>query len=590
MGYKVYCFDGTEYQPVDDVGGISWSSLGANLWPTNAEIADGRYGLHADGSGTDLKNDPRQVYTNSPSSTHNDRINYWFAIKAKNRLGNLSELSDPWMPTLPGTSGTLGQDETWAGNVRVSGDITIPDGITLMIESGSVVRFLADTDDTGGGADSGRSELIVADGGSLDADAGDITFGSASASPSSGDWYGIRVRSGGTAHLQGATIQYGLRCVQNEGGTLTGTPDCGLTITSDRTAPFSFDEDVSADPASHTTVATYTVEDLGGTAVSSVTWSLAGDDEDSFLIEDGELIFNRVLDFERLTDEGAVNDHIDYQVRVQAAVGPMLEQEVMVTVRNVDEVGVVTVEPTTLRVDGTTSPPRQDEELTATLTDPDREESMEAWTWERQTDSNNWMQVATSSGSTSSTYIPQAEDVGQLLQVRVSYQDGEGTAEKTAQAQTESVVGVPGEPELSEPVVGDGQVTLIWDAPSSTGGLQILRYEYQQSDDGGETWPAEGEDTDVDCQAATCSQELALEPGLYAFGVRAVNAVGFSDWVRTGPIRISALMVASQGSNPELAFAEVVSGQTRSLVVETYTASGVADGTTVGWSCRPRHR
>ena len=479
-------------------------------------------------------------------------------------------------------SGSITGSTTWSGTVYVGGDMTITSGATLTITDGTEVRFLAHTDDTDSGADSGLSELIVE--GMLNVGAGSITFDSASADPSSGDWYGIRVRSGGTANLQDATIRDGLHCVQNEGGTLTGTPDCGLTITSDRTAPFSLDEDVSADPASRTTVATYRVEDLGGTAVSSVTWSLAGDDETSFLIEDGVLIFNRVLDFERLTDEGAVNDHIDYQVRVQAAVGPMLEQEVTVTVRNVDEVGVVTVEPTTLRADGTTSPPRQGEPLTATLTDPDREESMEAWTWERQMGEDDWVEVATFSGSTSSTYEPQVEDVGQLLQVRVSYQDGEGTAEKNAAAQTESVVGVPGEPELSEPVVVAGQVTLTWQEPSSTGGLPILRYEYQQSDDGGQMWPAEGEDTDVDCQAATCSQELALAPGLYAFGVRAVNAVGFSHWVRTGSIRISALMVASQGSNPELAFAEVVLGQTRSLVVETYTASGVAAGTTVGWS------
>ena len=43
-------------------------------------------------------------------------------------------------------------------------------------------------------------------------------------------------------------------------------------------------------------------------------------------------------------------------------------------------------------------------------------------------------------------------------------------------------------------------------------------------------------------------------------------------------------MIESQDSNPELEFAEVVSGQTRSLVVETYTATGVADGPTVEWS------
>ena len=514
--------------------------------------------------------------------TIGDNSNVLVTNISDSRMEMTADLSPFWV-------GTIAENTTWSGTVRVGGDVTVSPSFTLTIEENSTIQFLADTDAAAGGTDTGRSELIVQ--GTLTASAGGIIFGSASGTPSSGDWYGIRVRSGGTAHLQGATIRDGLRCTHNEGGTLnvdsntTAFSNCGLTIRGE--SSISLDEDVSDPPASRTTVATYTVEETEGAALSSVTWSLAEVGTAPLEINtNGELIFNEALDFERLTEVGAVNDHIAYQIKVQAAVGPKaLEQEVTVTVRNVDEAGVVTVKPTTPRADGTTSPPRQGEELTAMLTDPDRGITGTRWTWERQTDSNDWMQVATSSGSVSSTYIPQAEDVGQLLQARVSYQDGEGTAEKNAEAQTESVVGVPGEPELLEPVVVDGQVTLMWQAPSSTGGLQILRYEYQQSDDGGQMWPAEGEDTDVDCQAATCSQELALEPGLYAFGIRAVNAVGSSDWVRTGPIRISSLVIESEGSNdPELAFTEVVSGETRSLVVETYTASGVADGTTVGWS------
>ncbi len=224
VGYRIYCFDGTEYQPVADADGSSWSSLGADIWPTDAEIADGRYALHADGSGTGLKNDPHQVYTNSPSSTHNDSINYWFAVKAKNRLGNLSELSDPWKPTLPGASGTLLQDETWAGYVRVSGDVTVPDGVTLTIESGAVVQFLANTDNTGSGNDTGKSELIVA--GTLDASAADITFRSSNDADdaSNSDWYGIHIESGGRATLTNVTIRDGVRCAQAaQGGSLALT-------------------------------------------------------------------------------------------------------------------------------------------------------------------------------------------------------------------------------------------------------------------------------------------------------------------------------------------------------------------------------
>ena len=487
-------------------------------------------------------------------------------------------------------SGPITEDTTWKDRITVGGDVTIESGATLTLEKGTEVRFLANTDDIGGDVDMARSELIVADGGTLDAASGDITFGSASGTPSSGDWYGIRVEEGGTAHLQGATIRDGLHCVQNEGGMLTGTPDCGLTIASDRTPPFSLelDEDVSADPASRTTVATYRVEDTEGAAVSSVTWSLAEVGTAPLEINtNGELIFNEALDFERLTEEGAINDHIDYQVTVQAAVGSTtLEQEVTVTIRNVDEAGVVTVVPTMDRADGTTSPPRQGEKLTAELMDPDREISGTMWTWERQTDPDDWEEVATSSGSASSTYTPQTEDVGQLLQVRVSYQDGEGTAKKNAQAETAAVVGRPGEPDVSEPVVGDGRVTLTWQAPSSDGGSSITGYEYQQSDDGGATWPAEGMEIDVDCQAETCNQPIELTAGLYAFGVRAVNDVGFSDWVRTSPIRISSLTIVG---SQDIEFAEVVSTETEPRVVYTYTAEGVAGDAPVEWSLVDEH-
>ena len=465
-----------------------------------------------------------------------------------------------------------GQTLTWSGSILVTGDVTIPDNTTLTLDNNTTVEFADDT------------ELIVADGGTLTATAGNITFRSTHDDPMGPEWDGIRVESGGSATLTDVTISNGMHCVQaEEGGSLTQTnvdlENCGTPpVISGPPGP-EFPENSRA----AATAAIYRASDGEG---DTVRWSLVNNDNDIFeLIDvpDGgvELRFH---DMNPAPDFEALNGNPTYQIEVRATDSQQASTDysVMVTVRNVDEAGTVTVEPTTLRADGTTSPPRQGEPLTATLTDPDREESMEAWTWERQMGEDDWVEVATFSGSTSSTYEPQAEDVGQLLQVRVSYQDGEGTAEKNAEAQTAAVVGVPGEPDVSEPIVVAGQVTLMWQAPSSDGGSSITGYEYQQSDDGGTMW---GSEMDVACTANTCSQELALAPGLYAFGIRAVNAVGFSDWVRTGPIRISSLVIASEGSNdPELVFAEVVAGQTRSLVVETYTASGVAAGTTVEWS------
>jgi hypothetical protein len=63
--------------------------------------------------------------------------------------------------SLPTTSGALTADETWSGEVNISGDITVPAGVTLTLQPGTVIRFPALYDDTGGGSSSSRSELII---------------------------------------------------------------------------------------------------------------------------------------------------------------------------------------------------------------------------------------------------------------------------------------------------------------------------------------------------------------------------------------------------------------------------------------------
>ena len=41
----------------------------------------------------------------------------------------------------PTSSGILVQDEVWSGNIRVTGDVVIPEGITLVILAGTVISF-----------------------------------------------------------------------------------------------------------------------------------------------------------------------------------------------------------------------------------------------------------------------------------------------------------------------------------------------------------------------------------------------------------------------------------------------------------------
>ncbi len=103
-------------------------------------------------------------------------------------------------------SGELVESQTWPKNVFVCGDVTVPSGITLTIQPGAQIEFTAGEDNLDSGADPNLCELIVE--GSLNA-VGDpyrIYF-SSDAGP--GSWYGIRVKSGGFATIENATIKDG---------------------------------------------------------------------------------------------------------------------------------------------------------------------------------------------------------------------------------------------------------------------------------------------------------------------------------------------------------------------------------------------
>ena len=113
---------------------------------------------------------------------------------------------------LPRTSGVLTQDETWSGEVVITGDITVPNGVTLTIEAGTVIRFEMLDDDQAGGSDSSRSELII--NGSLRAagtETNRVVITSSSLDPHPGDWGGIRVlkdSTDGMVSLSHVTIEY----------------------------------------------------------------------------------------------------------------------------------------------------------------------------------------------------------------------------------------------------------------------------------------------------------------------------------------------------------------------------------------------
>jgi len=113
----------------------------------------------------------------------------------------------------PTTIGTLTGDETWSGEVAITGDVVVPQGVTLTINPDTIVRFSALNDEQAGGSDDSLCELIIE--GSLVAKGSDdqqVTFTSSNTSnPAAGDWYGIVVQpSSGLAsvNLSRCTVEY----------------------------------------------------------------------------------------------------------------------------------------------------------------------------------------------------------------------------------------------------------------------------------------------------------------------------------------------------------------------------------------------
>ena len=381
-------------------------------------------------------------------------------------------------------SGSITEDTTWSGRITVGGDVTIPSGVTLTIASGTVVRFVANSDDTASGNDTTRSELIVADGGALTAEAGNIIFRSINDNLTGPEWYGIRVESGGSATLTNVTVRDGVHCAKAAaGGTLDQSnvhlDNCGTPPTISDNTNVSVDEGATA-------VATYTATDAED---DMVTWSLVATDENddvgAFTIAAaGQLRFNDPPDFETL------NGDTTYQIVVRATDSQRASAEVpvTVTVANVEELGTVAFDSTS---------PRVGDPLTAELSDPDEGITDTCWTWQRAAEADGaWTDIAndcSEAAPTLSSYTPVSDDVGFLLRVRVRYRDGQSgdTFREVVSAPTEAVAAPANAPPGWSGLAGSDTVAMAEN--------RIEVHAYEAIDPEGErlTWALSGADSSL---------------------------------------------------------------------------------------------
>ena len=174
-------------------------------------------------------------------------------------------------------------------------------------------------------------------------------------------------------------------------------------------------------------VATFTADDPEG---ESIVWSLADDDDmDDFSIENGVLRFKSPPDFENAADSDTNNTYV---VTVQASdggQGTTATEVVTIEVTNVEEPGTITL---------STLQPQVGRALTATLDDPDKQD-VNTITWQWYRGSSPISDANAGANTITSTYEPDAGDVGSRLRATAMYDDDEGD-DKTARQDSHRTV------------------------------------------------------------------------------------------------------------------------------------------------------
>ena len=223
----------------------------------------------------------------------------------------------------------------------------------------------------------------------------------------------------------------------NERPEFTGTPETAITLDEhDATLDASFQEPPYAFPA----IATYTGRDEEG----GVTWSLTGTDAGDFEIDSGgNITFKETPSFEDPKDSGGDNIY-NFNVVVTDVLSKTnrrtAEQPVTVTVRDIEETGVIMVDNLS---------PGVGDRITFTLSDPDGgivltppepgNPSPISWAFQKRM-SGGWQAIATNQAlALMNAYTAGEDDTGFEIRATVTYIDRRGSG-KSAESEATAAV------------------------------------------------------------------------------------------------------------------------------------------------------
>ena len=216
---------------------------------------------------------------------------------------------------------------------------------------------------------------------------------------------------------------YQVTVTVSDSSTATDTITVTITVT-DVNEPPEFTSPATFTAAENQTAAG-TVQATDEDTADSVRYTITGGaDSGAFAINET----NGVLSFATAPNyEARPSPNNTYSVTVTATGGTdtramTADQTITVTVTNAQEAGTVSLSP---------DPPTVDEELTASLSDPDGGVTNLTWTWQTAANSTGpWTPI---DGATAATYTPVTADARQYLRATASYDDAQATGQ-SAQA------------------------------------------------------------------------------------------------------------------------------------------------------------
>ncbi|MGU3372269.1 DNRLRE domain-containing protein [Bacillus mycoides] len=133
-GYKVWIYNGKDYEAFDVGNKTNWTTQNEKIWPTKDEITKGQYLLHHDKKGAELAVDPSPVYKNS-GGIYAGSKNYWFRVTAYSKAGHAeSEISHEFVPKFSQDFGFIGMFDYWASVPVLNGKVNATNGNFIMSE------------------------------------------------------------------------------------------------------------------------------------------------------------------------------------------------------------------------------------------------------------------------------------------------------------------------------------------------------------------------------------------------------------------------------------------------------------------------